>query len=260
MLKNKTIKLLIIFYVTFLSLMGVFGCSNKEKSDEQILSEIKQDYLMEFVVETQEKNVNDVIINYYIGAYNDYFVLMLSYKDDVFLNVEKIIYFDELSITYHTSNILRAWKKGAFYDLKELYESGELSMNDMKKIIEQYNRLDQGKNNLEDLNLNMEIELNIKRSYILNFCNNEVGLDDIKIEQYYGCYNDYYVVLIKELNKGDTGALKEVVIDNLTFKYPFSNREILLWKEGEFIPLDKAYKNGLIQRDDLIKIHEIFND
>ena len=114
-------------------------------------------------------------------------------------------------------------------------------------------------NNLENHDLKEEITLNIKNSYILNFCNNDIGLDEILIEEYYGCYNNYYVVLIKELNKGDTGALRDVVIGDLTFKYPFSNRGILLWKSGEFISLEKGYENGLIQKEDLIKIHQTFN-
>lgn len=113
--------------------------------------------------------------------------------------------------------------------------------------------------NLENQGLNEEITLNIKNSYILNFCNNDIGLDEILIEEYYGYYNNYYVVLIKELNKGDTGALRDVVIADLTFKYPFSNRGILLWKSGEFISLEKGYENGLIQMEDLVKIHQMFN-
>ena len=127
-------------------------------------------------------------------------------------------------------------------------------MNDIKKIIKQYNTM-----YLENLDIKEEIELEIKKSYISNFCNSEIGLDEIKIERYYGYYNNYYAILIKELNKGDTGALKDVVIEDLTFSYPYSNREILLWKSGEFVNLTKAYENGLIQKDDLIKINQMFN-
>lgn len=114
-------------------------------------------------------------------------------------------------------------------------------------------------NSIENISLNEEIEVDIKKSYILNYCNNEIGLDDIKIEEYYGLYNDYYAILIKELNKGDSGALRDVVIAGITFKYPFSNREILLWKDDKFVSLVEAYEDGLIQIDDLIKIHKMFN-
>ncbi len=195
-----------------------------------------------------------MIINYYIGEYNDYCILMLSYKGESFFNKINTVYFDEVELTYYDSNILRAWKNGAFYDLKELYKSEELSMNDIKKIIKQYNTM-----YLENLDIKEEIELEIKKSYISNFCNSEIGLDEIKIERYYGYYNNYYAILIKELNKGDTGALKNVVIEDLTFSYPYSNREILLWKSGKFVNLTKAYENGLIQKDDLIKINQMFN-
>jgi hypothetical protein len=50
----------------------------------------------------------------------------------------------------------------------------------------------------------------------------------------------------------------DIVIGGLTFKYPYSNRSILLWKAGEFISLAEGYENGLIQKDDLAKIHQMF--
>lgn len=141
MFKNKTIKLFLILGVILFSLVGVVGCSDVTKNDEQIFSEIKQDYYNEFVSEIQNKNVSDIIINYYIGEYNGYFVLMLSYEGEPFFDMVKTIYFDEYSITYPNSNILRAWKAGIFYDLKELYELGELSKNDIEEIIEQYKKM-----------------------------------------------------------------------------------------------------------------------
>lgn len=254
MFKNKTIKLFLMLGVILFIFFGNVGCNNNSNDNEQIISEIKQDYFNEFVASIPEKNVDDIIINYYIGEYNGYYILMLSYKGEAIFDIIGTIYFGEAELTYYDSNIFRAWKNGTFYDLKELYKSEELSMNDIKKIIKQYNTM-----YLENLGLKEEIELDIKRSYISNFCNNEIGLDEIKIERYYGCYNSYYAILIKELNKGDIGALRDVVIEDLTFSYPYSNREILLWKSGEFVNLTKAYENGLIQKDDLIKINQMFN-
>lgn len=254
MFKNKTTKLFLILGMIFFCFVGIVGCGNNSHDNEQIISEIKQDYFNEFVATISEKNASDVIINYYIGEYNDYCILMLSYKGESFFNKINTVYFDEVELTYYDSNILRAWKNGAFYDLKELYKSEELSMNDIKKIIKQYNTM-----YLENLDIKEEIELEIKKSYISNFCNSEIGLDEIKIERYYGYYNNYYAILIKELNKGDTGALKDVVIEDLTFSYQYSNKEILLWKSGKFVNLTKAYENGLIQKDDLIKINQMFN-
>lgn len=252
MFKNKTTKLFLILGMIFFCFVGIVGCGNNSNDNEQIISEIKQDYFNEFVASIPEKNVDDVIINYYIGEYNGYYILMLSYKGEAIFDIIGTIYFDEAELTYYDSNILRAWKDGTFYDLKELYESGKLSMNGIEGIIKQYNSM-----NLENSGINEEIELDIKRSYISIFCNNEIGLDEVKIEKYYGCYNNYYAILIKELNKGDTGALRDVVIEDLTFRYP-CNREIFLWKSGEFINLTKAYENNLIQKDDLIKIHQMY--
>lgn len=106
--------------------------------------------------------------------------------------------------------------------------------------------------------LNEEIEMALKKSYILNFCNNEIGIEEIQIEKYYGNYKDNIVVLIKELNKGDSGMIKEVIIDDIVFRYPFENREILLWTREEFLPLKEAYEIGLISKIDLVEINEIY--
>lgn len=145
-------------------------------------------------------------------------------------------------------------------EIIELYydENMENEYND-EKIENDTKIYVKNENSIEDISLNEEIEVDIKKSYILNYCDNDIGLNDIKIEEYYGLYNDYYAILIKELNKGDSGALRDVIIAGITFKYPFSNREILLWKEGKFVSLVEAYEDGLIQMDDLIKIHKMFN-
>lgn len=112
------------------------------------------------------------------------------------------------------------------------------------------------KNKLE--RLDDDTTINIKTSYIKNFCNKDTHLNEIIIEGYYGCYNDYYAVLIKELNKGDTGVIRKVIIENLIFNYPFDNREILLYKNDSFTTLDKAFENEYIIMDDLVKIYQLY--
>ncbi len=147
MLKCKVIKLVLLLSVFFLAFIGLIGCGNQEKKVEQVLSEIKQNYFDRFVSEIEEKTVDDVIVNYYIGEYNGYFVLMLSYEGQLFFQWVTTVNFDEYSITYPNSNVLRAWKDGTFYELKELYDSGEISKNDIKEIIGQYDVLYAEKHN-----------------------------------------------------------------------------------------------------------------
>ena len=76
MFKNKTTKLFLILCMIFFCFVGIVGCGNDSHDNEQIISEIKQDYFNEFVASIPEKNVDDIIINYYIGEYNGYYILM----------------------------------------------------------------------------------------------------------------------------------------------------------------------------------------
>lgn len=141
MTKNNKIELFLMLGVICLCILTVVGCSTKEKDYETKVLEIKQDYADEFLVDIPDKNVNDVIVNYYIGKYNNYFILMLSYKGEPFFDMVNTIYFDNLELTYPNSNKLRAWKDGAFYELEELYELKELSTSDIERIIKEYNSL-----------------------------------------------------------------------------------------------------------------------
>jgi|GEM_PF-4251507 len=141
MLKNKTMfRLFLLLGVIIFTLVILVGCDGRTKKVGKILSEIKQDYYEQFVYE-KDKTVSDVIVDYYVGRYNGYYVLMLSYKGEPFFDGCFTVCFDEYSITYSNSNTLRAWKDGAFYDLEELYKLGELSKKDIKQIIEQYHIL-----------------------------------------------------------------------------------------------------------------------
>ena len=108
-------------------------------------------------------------------------------------------------------------------------------------------------------NLSKEIETKIKESYILNFCDKETKINEIIVERYYGNYNGFEVILIKELYKGDNGWDRDIIINNVVFHYAFGNREILLWTGKEFLTLDVAFEKKIITVDDLIKISEIHN-
>lgn len=264
MFKNKTIKLFLILGVILFSLVGVVGCSNPTGSDNVNATYIKTS------VEIGEENNQFKVVN----NHSDLVTLLKNntpekYNEDCFKTKSLLVFeiFEEsggnrseiesYEIIDKTINVYVETKQygdttdiGIWCFILELSKD-EVNKFDGIRIFKDDEQIMSG--------LNFEIELIIKNSYISSFCNDEVGVTEIIIEEYYGCYNNYYAILIKELNKGDTGVLKDVIIEGLTFKYPFGNRGILLWKSDEFISLEKAYENGLIQKDELIKIHQMFN-
>ena len=110
--------------------------------------------------------------------------------------------------------------------------------------------------NNEDTYLSNSLEEKIKLSYIDKYCSSSETVDDILIQKYYGNYNGYEVVLIKDLTRGDTGQIRNDDIDGVIFSYSFSNREILLWKDNYFITLRYGYENNYISKTDLLEINE----
>lgn len=107
------------------------------------------------------------------------------------------------------------------------------------------------------ISLSDEIMVKIKQGYVDLILNKDIPIDNVTIEVYYGQYHNYEVVLIKELNKGDTGVEKTVDIEGITFQYSFGNREILLWNGIEFYNLLEAFEHKLIFKEDLEKIKNI---
>lgn len=110
-----------------------------------------------------------------------------------------------------------------------------------------------------DLTLPKKVENEIKLSYLKWLNKTEYNVEDIIIENYFGNYNDNEVMLIKEVNKGDSGIQKDVVINGIVFSYPFGNREILLWNGSDFFTLSEAFEKNIINNEDLIKIHKLYN-
>ena len=264
MFKNKTIKLFLILGVILFSLVGVVGCSNLTGSDNVNATYIEMSYPEdavdnEFTLVNNHLDLLTLLKNDSPEKYNDSFfetksLLIFKITEPSGGNKSEI---ESYEIIDKTLNVYVKTKQygitedvGCWVFILELSKD-EVNKFDGIRIFKDAEQIMSG--------LNFEIELNIKNSYISNYCSDEIGLAEIIIEKYYGCYNNYYAILIKELNKGDTGVLKDVIIEGLTFKYPFGNRGILLWKSDEFISLEKAYENGLIQKDELIKIHQMFN-
>ena len=131
---KKNCRFYLILFLIFLSLI-LLCCYYIVKYNRNKIMEIKQDYVDYLSI---EKNISDVVIDYYIGEYNEYIILMLSYEGQPFFDWIITCYFDDMELVYPNSNILIAWKNGVFYQLKDLYESQELSTKDVKKIIKKY--------------------------------------------------------------------------------------------------------------------------
>jgi len=76
-------------------------------------------------------------------------------------------------------------------------------------------------------------------------------IDDVRITAYYGTYNGCSAVIIPV---GGTGAITNVVVAGILFTYSGSGTSIVVWKDGTFYGLQKAYDLGLLTRENIVEI------
>lgn len=99
--------------------------------------------------------------------------------------------------------------------------------------------------------LNTTMENIIIEKYISNYYKDEKNQDDIYIEYYFGKYKECYVVLIKDKMKGDTGSITTYIIEDIEFKYPYSNRQVLVYINDKFQTLQISFDNDHLTIKDL---------
>jgi len=117
---------------------------------------------------------------------------------------------------------------GPFYELDEAYELSFITKEDLKSISYLY---DNRFNSIVDFSLNMEIENEIKTSYLnFHFLNNDMTIDDVIIEKYFGTYNNSIALMIRYVDYAlFTTALNPKIIGGVEINYTNSFR-ILIYK------------------------------
>ena len=140
MIKSSKVKIFKIF--------GVILCILSMTSCKPYLNKIKEtkiliDYVEFYHNDNTKYSFLDFRVDYYVGKFNDYYVLMISMKPGLHgMAIGKDI-FDDITIEYGNTNRLKAYKTGEFYRLPELYKTGELTKEDIVKIRDTFYDLEQ---------------------------------------------------------------------------------------------------------------------
>lgn len=126
---------------------------------------------------------------------------------------------------------------GNFYSLKEAYDKGILTQNDLKNIAYYLNDNSDDDtfipNPLSPVYLSVEVEKSIKLTAVYELRTRdenskpEATIEDITILGYYGTYNDYIVVRLSDSFSDYPDVVYEIVIDDVTFIY--SGASITIW-------------------------------
>ena len=107
--------------------------------DERLVSRIENDYAS---VQFQEHRFNPLFqrpwwVDYCYGVYGECVpVMMEGYIVNQASREEKI---GSIVIQYKDGNSIIVWKNGKFYSIKEAYENGFLTVEDLKKIADIHN-------------------------------------------------------------------------------------------------------------------------
>lgn len=158
---------------------------------------------------------------------------------------------------------------GHFYDLREEFHLGNISYADLLNI-SYYN------NDGTDLNWELfdnfvikdigDIPSDIDHKIKVSLANNLEEYNNLDLA-YYGKYNDYYAIKVKDITKINISYSH---IGGITLEY--IGNEIMLWREskeesspivedyGSFYNLEEIYKTGKLSYNDLLNIAYYNND
>jgi len=103
-----------------------------------------------------------------------------------------------------------------------------------------------------------ELEMRIKKDYLpimQSEGQTEATLDDVKILENYGNYNEAVVV---RMNRGAYEVITKIQIGGVELVFSNTNTAIV-WHDGEFYELETAYNEGLISKDNLISLSKKIN-
>lgn len=158
---------------------------------------------------------------------------------------------------------------GHFYDLREEFHLGNISYDDLLNI-SYYN------NDGTDLNWELfdnfmikdigSIPSDINHKIKVSLANNIAEYNNLDLA-YYGEYNDYYAIKVRDTTKTNISYRH---IGGITLEY--IGNEIKLWREskeesspsvedyGSFYNLEEIYDTGKLSRNDLLNIAYYNND
>ena len=83
--------------------------------------------------------------------------------------------------------------------------------------------------------------------------------EDVRIEQYYGCYDGLYIVYLRLDEPMLEGEPKYRRIGGYVFYFPHEySRRLLAWRDGECIPVQEAFASGALTRTGLRGLFDRF--
>lgn len=109
-----------------------------------------------------------------------------------------------------------------------------------------------------EVGMDVEIKSRILQDYCNGLNDTDIALQDVYIRRFYGKYDDSIAVIMAIKDRVPPPAIDEVTI--AVFEFTFNaGYHILIWNDGTFHDLQKAYDESLITLEDLETIHELYS-
>jgi len=87
---------------------------------------------------------------------------------------------------------------------------------------------------------------------------NLASIDDIWIDENYGVYNGYVVVLIAN-SRNYAAVMTHAIIDGILFNYSNPAQTIIAWENGRIYTLQEVCDLDILEREDLMAIADLRN-
>ncbi len=242
-------KKFLCFILCGILLLGLCSCEqfvSPLEWTEKTQNQIKQDYAKyhNTISGSNDNNSDDVIIKHYLGIYqkNAVALCLFSTKIGYLIQVveEDIAGFH---FTFMDTDFVEIYQEGSFMPLKEAYEKGIVSEDDVGEIHYLFN-----------LGMDKELYDSVKRDY-LEYHGDSVTEEDFIITYYFGTYqNDATAFIPVEYS---FQCIVEQEIGGVHFTFPDS-RTIYICHNKTISRLKEAYENGVVSKEDVMEIHDRF--
>ena len=122
------------------------GCGDKQADKQgvnggktQIIEEIKEKYLEFYLIgEHPDATVDNITVIKYYGKFGDSYVALITDAYHEYLDVITKEEIEGLVFSYHNSNTIKVLNMSQFYRLEEAYSNSFLTLEDLKKINNQF--------------------------------------------------------------------------------------------------------------------------
>jgi hypothetical protein len=178
-------------------------------------------------------------INNYYGIYNGWVVVRINMPVPGVVQIVTIGGFD-----FNVLPPIIAWKDGQIHDLKDAYDAGLLTQDNIRSIAEG------GKKFGTFPGLDAETERQIIQDRF-----NKYGTSS-SILRYLGTYNGCVVI---QFPYSPMTVVWHEKIDDIWF-HDASPPGITVWKDGVFYTMTALYEQGLLTREDLLTIFDIHEE